>query len=149
MIVICSIVLLIPGFGLRIGFLAGPLIMSIIYVWARSNAETTVTFMFGLSFKAKYLPWAMAAFTALVGGNPMADIFGIVAGHVYFLLAELVPRDYGWNLVRTPQFVCDWFPEDRATAGPQGFGQAPRVPQQDAGPRVNRYDWGSGQRLGQ
>lgn len=145
MLFICAALLLIPGFYFRIPLLANCLIMSIIYLWARLNADTTVSFMFGLQFKAKYLPWAMVAFTLLVGGNPLAEIFGIIAGHIYYLLSELVPRDYGFDVVKTPGFVVGWFPEDQVVYVPNPGQQAPA---QDAGPRGPRYSWGSGNRLG-
>lgn len=127
--------------------MSNSLIMAIIYNWARANPNQQATFMFGLSFKAKYLPWVMVAFTALLGGNPVPELLGIIAGHIYFLLTEMVPRDYGYTVLRTPRWISDMFTNEgpAPTFTPQGQYQPP---QQDAGPRGPRYTWGSGQRLG-
>ena len=53
-------------------------------------------------FEGLYLPWALIAFTVLVGGNPMTDILGVVAGHLYYFLLEVLPATKGWNLLQTP-----------------------------------------------
>ena len=41
--------------------------MMIIAYWARKNPDGIVRFMFGLQFKAAYLPWVMLAFEILLG----------------------------------------------------------------------------------
>lgn len=145
MLLICAALLLVPGFLLKIPVLSNALIMSVIYNWARTNPETMASFMFGLTFKSKYLPWVMVVFTTLMGGNPLAEILGIVAGHIYFLLTDLVPRDYNINVIRTPNFIADMFDDRRPVPNQPGQYQAPP---QDAGPRGPRYTWGTGQRLG-
>mgnify|MGYP002387753651 FL=1 len=145
MLLVCAALLLVPGFLLKIPVLSNSLIMCIIYNWARANPDQNATFMFGLQFKAKYLPWVMVAFTTLLGGNPLAEIMGIVSGHVYFLLSDLVPRDYGYNLIKTPRFIADLFPNE--APAPFQPGQ-PHAPPADAGPRGPRYAWGTGNRLG-
>ncbi len=43
------------------------MIMMIIAYWARKNPDGIVRFMFGLQFKAAYLPWVMLAFEILLG----------------------------------------------------------------------------------
>lgn len=146
MLMLCGFLLMIPGYYFNIRLLGESLIMSVIYLWARYNADTTVSFMFGLQFKAKYLPWAMVAFTALVGANPVAELFGIIAGHIYFLLSELVPRDYGVNIVKTPTFISTMFFDEAPVYAPQ---QGQQMPPPDAGFRGPRYSWGGGgNRLG-
>jgi hypothetical protein len=146
MLLVCAAFLLIPGFLLRIPVLSSSLIMCVIYYWSRCNPEEIATFMFGLSFKSKYLPWVMVIFTTLLGGNPMLEILGIIVGHIYFLLTDLVPRDYRINPLKTPGWVSDMFPNDRPAPTQPGQYQPPV---QDAGPRGPRYTWGTGQRLGQ
>ena len=56
----------------------------------------------GFRFEGLYLPWALIAFTVLVGGNPMTDILGVVAGHLYYFLLEVLLATKGWNLLQTP-----------------------------------------------
>lgn len=59
----------------------------------------------GFQFQGLYLPWALIAFTVLVGGNPMMDIFGVIAGHLYYFLLEVLPETKGWNLIQTPSLL--------------------------------------------
>lgn len=59
----------------------------------------------GFQFEGLYLPWALIAFTVLVGGNPMMDIFGVIAGHLYYFLLEVLPTTKGWTLLQTPSFL--------------------------------------------
>lgn len=40
-----------------------------------------------------------------MGGNPMMDGFGVVAGHLYYFLLEVLPTTKGWNLIQTPSFL--------------------------------------------
>lgn len=111
-------------------FLGSSLIFMIVYVWSRRNptmpvaiwgndhereilyatvvltrASVFIYFSIGFQFQGLYLPWALIAFTVLVGGNPMMDIFGVVAGHLYYFLLEVLPTTKGWNLIQTPSFL--------------------------------------------
>lgn len=36
----------------------------------------------------------------------MMDVFGVVAGHLYYFLLEVLPTTKGWNLLQTPSFLC-------------------------------------------
>lgn len=138
---------MIPGYLLKIPVLSSSILMTIIYYWSRANPDQPVSFMFGLTFKATLLPWVMVAFTTLLGGNPLTQIIGIVVGHIYYLLADRVPVDYGYHVVSTPHWISDLFGDPPApTYHPQGGQYQP--PQPDAGPRGPRYAWGAGQRLG-
>ena len=56
----------------------------------------------GFRFEGLYLPWALIAFTVLVGSNPMTDILGVIAGHLYYFLLEVLPATKGWNVLQTP-----------------------------------------------
>lgn len=60
----------------------------------------------GFSFEGLYLPWALMAFTVLIGGNPMMDFMGVIAGHLYYFLLEVLPTTKGWNLIQTPAILC-------------------------------------------
>lgn len=35
----------------------------------------------------------------------MEDLVGVLAGHIYYFLADVVPAEYGYNLVRAPGFL--------------------------------------------
>ncbi|RLN93771.1 hypothetical protein BBJ28_00008445, partial [Nothophytophthora sp. Chile5] len=92
------------AFFMGIPFLGTSLIFMIVYVWSRRNPTAPVAIWGArwFRFDGLYLPWALIAFTVLVGGNPMMDVFGVIAGHLYYFLLEVLPATKGWNLLQTP-----------------------------------------------
>lgn len=128
MLFICSTFLLIIGYLLELPILGVPLVIAILYVWCIANANTIVSFWFGTTFKAFYLPWVLAGFNVLLGGSGVMEILGIVAGHSYHFLKYIMPVQYGYNLLDTPRIITDFF-DPRARAQPT-------------------QRWGGGQRLG-
>ncbi|KAJ3036182.1 Derlin 1 [Rhizophlyctis rosea] len=144
---------LLPGYFMPV--MSQPLIIAIVYVWSQFFREVDVTFMFGLRFKALFLPWALVALDILSGGNGISSLTGILAGHIYYFLDHLFPlQNDGQRIVSTPQFLYNYFPPPAGSGGAQ-HGQAPGTAgvaggQQPAGPAGlrNRHTWGSGQRLG-
>mmetsp|Transcript_14256 Transcript_14256/g.36461 ORF Transcript_14256/g.36461 Transcript_14256/m.36461 type:complete len:257 (+) Transcript_14256:1-771(+) len=120
----------------------GPaLVLYVIYYWSRKNADTIVTFMFGIKFPAVYLPWVLVIFDLVMSGSlPILYLVGIAVGHTYFFLADVLPLTHRVNLIRTPSLLYKMYPTEayRAAQRAQSRGQA-------AG---NFYQWGGGQRLG-
>ncbi|KAI9907363.1 hypothetical protein PsorP6_004650 [Peronosclerospora sorghi] len=104
-----AVVLWVIAFFMSLPFLGTSLIFMIVYVWSRRNPTAPVA-IWGLRFEGFYLPWALIAFTVLVGGNPMMDVFGVVAGHLYYFLVEVLPATKGWNLLQTPAVFINLFP---------------------------------------
>lgn len=41
----------------------------------------------------------------LMGGSPLAELVGILAGHFYFFFEDIIPRTHGYRLLKTPQFM--------------------------------------------
>lgn len=33
------------------------------------------------------------------------DILGVVAGHIYYFLLDVLPNTKGWNLIQTPSIL--------------------------------------------
>lgn len=85
--------------------LAFPLIMIIIYYWSKLNPDAEMSFLFGLRFKAKYLPWVMLGFSVLTGGNPFVELLGIIVGHIYYFVMDRYPQDSGITLIKCPDFL--------------------------------------------
>jgi Derlin-2/3 len=77
---------------------------AILYVWSKKEMDMTVTY-WGFAIKAYQVPFCFMLLTLLLGGSLLNDIYGIIAGHIYYFFADLAPDLYGWNLVRTPM----WF----------------------------------------
>merc|ERR1711991_862406 len=61
--------------------IGGSLTMAVIYLWANRNGDRTITFWFGIKFKAIYFPWALTVLTVLLGGSPVSRLIGIAVGH--------------------------------------------------------------------
>lgn len=68
-----------------------------------SPARHTQRSLLGLlAFQAPYLPWVLAAFSALLGHDVTSDALGICAGHAYYYLADVWPalaaaRGWRWS----------------------------------------------------
>ncbi len=82
--------------------------MYLVYVWARTNPNVEVSFLFGVKFKAAYFPWVLIGFKLLLGMMPLMDIVGAVIGHVYVYLKDIYPLVSGKRLLETPQFLYDF-----------------------------------------
>ncbi|BET00338.1 Der1-like family [Nesidiocoris tenuis] len=130
------------GLAMDIYLLMDPMVLSVLYIWCNLNRDTIVSFWFGSRFKAIYLPWVLLAFNAIVAGGGVMELVGIIVGHLYYFLMYTYPREMGGpTLISTPQFILDWFPNERPSGGPTAFG---RPPEQGA-----RRTWrGTGYTLG-
>jgi hypothetical protein len=52
--------------------------------------------LYGLvTIQAFYLPFAFLFITVIMGGSPIADMFGIAAGHLWYFFTDLYPRSSG------------------------------------------------------
>ncbi|KAG9414880.1 ER-associated protein degradation protein [Aphanomyces cochlioides] len=141
MLIIGGSVLAVIGFFLGYPFLGEPMIFMILYVWSRKHPEQMVSF-WGFQFKALYFPWAMVGFTLLTGGDPIPELAGVFAGHVFYFFLEILPNTKDIHLLKTPQFLVNLFPSNR-----------PIVPPRQAAPGAaatgpSSYNWGTGRTLG-
>jgi len=140
------LVLIILGFIIPLKIIGMPLVISVLYVWCQVNRDTVVQFWFGTQFKAMYLPWALAAFNVLLGGNGIMELIGIFVGHMFFFLKYKYPIDYGGAaFINTPQILYKYFPN--RSGGVSGFGQAPASRRPEARDE-GRHNWGAGNPLG-
>lgn len=118
MLVIC---LLAPF--LHVTFFGSSLTFMMVYVWARRNENVMLSFLGLFPFRAPYLPWILLTFSAVVGSNAfysmIVDGLGILAGHLYFYIMDVLPRVAklrGWELreggwLQAPVFVKWMFGE--------------------------------------
>jgi len=88
--------------------LASSLSFIILYIWSRKNPNQPVNF-WGFQFQAWYLPFVFAIFQVLMGGSPILDIMGILIGHLFHFLYDIVPHVYGKELLHCPQFLINLF----------------------------------------
>lgn len=88
-----------------IDFLGPSLTFMMVYVWGRRNARQVVSFLGILSFRAPYLPWVLLVFSFVLGSSPSMDLLGILAGHIYYYMADVYPAMTGLALLKTPRVL--------------------------------------------
>ena len=54
---------------------------------------------------AAYLPWVYMGFNVLMGQSIMMFIIGLISGHLYIFLKDIVPVSHQYNFLRTPAFL--------------------------------------------
>jgi len=113
-------------FSGKIPFLASALSFVLLYVWSRKSPYIDVSF-WGFQFKAWHLPFVLLLFTFIMGNNPVLDIFGILVGHLYHFLMDIVPRVYNKTLISCPQFLYKIFDKTEARRDDWRGGTAHRL----------------------
>ncbi|CAG7939380.1 unnamed protein product [Penicillium salamii] len=84
--------LLIISPFLSIPFLGSALSSSLVYIWARRNPDTRLSFLGLLVFTAPYLPWVLMAFSVVVHQTvPKDEILGVVVGHIWYFFNDVYP----------------------------------------------------------
>jgi hypothetical protein len=96
--------------------------------------------MFGLRFKAIYLPWVMCGFKMLQGGSPVIELIGIVVGHLWYFVTDLYPLQSGRQILKTPAILYNWFPSPNTRRSRRRTTMQTR-------PLERRHAWGQGHRL--
>lgn len=144
-------VLLFIAWCMTLPFMAQSLFFMVIYLWSKREPERDVTF-YVFHVKSQWLPWVMVAFSFIVGDDPVKDLLGIAAGHLYFFLQETLPGAdtplKGRFLLATPLWlyrVLGLPSTDAAAAAVRMRDQAAAAAGVAGGPR---YFQGQGQRLG-
>uniref|UniRef100_A0A915KRW6 Derlin n=1 Tax=Romanomermis culicivorax TaxID=13658 RepID=A0A915KRW6_ROMCU len=108
------------------------MVLSILYIWCQTNADTIVQFWFGTSFKALYLPWVLVGFNMIIRGGGVNELIGILVGHLYYFLAFKYPQEFGGrSFLQTPGFLYNLLPSDRRMGGGRDFGRAPDAQNRD------------------
>lgn len=136
-------------------FFCTNLVFFIMYIWSKRN-PTAQSNIYGIPIPGVWLPFAYLALTVFMG-NPYFDmIHGLVIGHLYYFLADVVPQVQGKDILVTPAFLIDWFgvgqyqPEPAPVANPlqRPVPGQPAQAAPAAGGGVG-YNWGqTGRRLG-
>jgi len=98
------------------------LVYYVLYTWSKRH-PTAQANIWGFPMAANYLPFAYLAMTVFMGNSYLDMIHGIMCAHLYYFAVDVVPMVYGKDILRTPQFLIDYF----------GIGEyrpeaAPRVP---------------------
>ena len=87
-------------------FLGQAFTIMLVYVWSRRNPYIQMNFFGILNFKAPYLPWVLLIFSLLLGNPIVVDVMGIVVGHLYFYLEDILPnQSNGIRVLKTPRIL--------------------------------------------
>lgn len=131
------------------------MIYFVLYIWSRRH-PTSQANIWGIPLKAMYLPFAYLALTIFMGNPYFDQLHGMVIGHLYYFLADVVPQVYGKDFLQTPNFLVDYFgvgqysPDHTVQEARNSPWNQPRPGAADgAGDRGRRgYNWGGGRALG-
>lgn len=88
-------------------FLGPSLTFAVVYIWSRRNPDVMMSFFGLFVFAAPYLPWVLILFGAMLGHNPIHDVLGLIAGHVYYYFEDVLPQvfPHAPQILRTPSFL--------------------------------------------
>lgn len=86
----CIFIITAVIFGFE--FLSPCLSSMMLYLWCRRNPTFNINFLEIFQFRAPYLPWFLMLFVLMFGFNPVYDIIGVTAAHIYFFLEDIVPK---------------------------------------------------------
>jgi Derlin-2/3 len=98
-------------------FFATILVMFTVYVWSRKTPKEAIG-IYGFRFKHWHVPFVMGFISLLLGDDATQVIAGILLGHLYHFLADIVPKRYGRTPIWTPRFLQTWAERKWSTAAP-------------------------------
>jgi derlin-1 len=153
MLMFIMISLSVIGIAAKMAVLTNSFSTAIVYIWATQNPTQIVQFMFGLRFKAVFLPWVFLIFDVIQGGSPIPGIIGIIVGHSYHFMENIYPQTHGGTkLFSTPGVIRDAFDalEPREMTGSSaGYSSQPgKTNTGGAQGSSSGSAWGRGHRLG-
>lgn len=99
-------------FVVTVRFLGPSLSFMLVYVWARRNPYTNLSFLGIFNFTAPFLPWVLMALSVMLGGSPVVDLLGMLAGHMYYYFEDVYPRISGRRPLKTPGVIKALFPDE-------------------------------------
>lgn len=77
----------------------------VVYIWSRRNPHERLRLYGVITVGAGYLAYILLGLSVCLGGNPIVDILGIIVGHIYFFIADVISQVYKVNLVKTPKLM--------------------------------------------
>jgi Derlin-2/3 len=86
------------------------LIFAMFYYWTKIELETPLTF-YGFTIKAYHLPFAILLILLLLGNSIAKELMGLICGHIFYYVKEVVPDLYGVRYLETPIWFKKFFKE--------------------------------------
>ncbi|EST05749.1 Derlin [Kalmanozyma brasiliensis GHG001] len=129
-LLVMGVIILATNYPLGSPIFFGPLLNALVYVWARANPSSIVSFFGMVNVPARWLPYVNIGLDLLQGGPGLAiqSGTGLLAGYVYWLLDQVLPArrggggrggGRGGSYIPTPGFLYRLMPDsvDPALAG--------------------------------
>eukprot|EP00670_Eutreptiella_braarudii_P001523 CAMPEP_0174298906 /NCGR_PEP_ID=MMETSP0809-20121228/55140_1 /TAXON_ID=73025 ORGANISM="Eutreptiella gymnastica-like, Strain CCMP1594" /NCGR_SAMPLE_ID=MMETSP0809 /ASSEMBLY_ACC=CAM_ASM_000658 /LENGTH=229 /DNA_ID=CAMNT_0015403701 /DNA_START=89 /DNA_END=778 /DNA_ORIENTATION=+ len=142
-----AILLFVGGFLMGSAVLARGLLLVVVWVWCRRNAEQRMNIMGIFEVSALQFPWVLTLMHWLFGQGWIPDVIGIVAGHFYIYMRDILPKTHGLDWLQTPQLLLDYLPDQRVIGGFSGGGFMP-ASRQEPTTAPKTKSWGKGRVLG-
>jgi Derlin-2/3 len=95
-------------------FLAQPMIMVILYMWARRFPDELLSIYGIFTVTSAYLPFVMTGLAFLFNGADAVrmDLYAIGVAHVLWYVADVLPQITGWHIM-SPSFILALFQRQR------------------------------------
>ncbi len=103
---------------------------ALVYISCKLNPGMYM--VWGIPVQAQYVPFVHVLMNLFMGQSIIPDIIGILAGHCYYFLKVVCPRNYGKDYLPTPRFLTRWFHEE------PGRPQQPQVQHPQFNPFAGR-----------
>ena len=135
LVLFAMVALVLVNFVFPLQVMSECLLYAIMYVWSRREPDARLN-LWGFQFKGLYCPWVYIGIRVLMGGSPTQPVIGVVVGHVYYFLVEVLPLSHGYDLVRTPAFCVDlvqWYTGVTGASAGGGTGFVMQPPPARAG----------------
>ncbi|KAM9329914.1 derlin-3 [Gastrophryne carolinensis] len=102
------------GLCSNLSFFSQAFTLMLVYIWCRRNPFVRINVL-GLTLQAPFLPWVLLGFSFLMRDSILVDVLGIIAGHTYFFLEDVFPKQPGGKkLLVTPAILKQIFDEPLA-----------------------------------
>ncbi|KAK1932888.1 Der1-like family protein [Babesia divergens] len=106
---IAMVTLISLAFYWPVGYpvLSDSILFAIVYYWSKRDMWNSVSIYF-FTVKAYQLPFAMLFFNFIMGAPTLVHIIGLISGHAYYFLREVVPTKGYPNLLATTPRILDY-----------------------------------------
>jgi len=104
MTLLVSVFSVLLSWPVGIPVLGPSFVFAIIYYWSRREPYSNLSF-FSFQIKAYQFPFVLMFVQLLMGSSIWADLVGLAAAHLYYFCKEVVPSEYGYNLIKTPSLL--------------------------------------------
>eukprot|EP00792_Barthelona_sp_PAP020_P011572 TRINITY_DN564_c0_g1_i1.p1 TRINITY_DN564_c0_g1~~TRINITY_DN564_c0_g1_i1.p1 ORF type:complete len:225 (+),score=38.92 TRINITY_DN564_c0_g1_i1:58-732(+) len=96
---------------------------AMIYLWSRHTPDAIVRIFGIIAIPARYLPVAIVVLNFFMGSSVASFIVGIIIGHSWYFLRDVLPPIKGINILKTPRFLHEIFNRNNQPQRFQGIGQ--------------------------